>query len=128
MSQLASLSELTIILKGDLDLAIISCPYCGKRVSSKAEQCSHCGGGIAGQSEESRENQRAIVNINREKRLMTQSFLALLLFLGGVLAMYTVDMAQYPWARPVCTGAIALGFIWYIVVRIYKLWTKKKKR
>lgn len=109
-------------------MAIISCPYCDKRVSNKAEVCTHCGGTIAGQTEESLENQQAIFKIKRQQRLMAQSFIALLLFLAGFLSLYLVDTETYPWARKVSSGAIALGFIWYIVVRGYMLVTKKKKK
>ena len=78
-------------------------------------------------SEQTLDTHRALQSIKRQQRVMTYSFLALLLFLGGFLLRYLGDSESYSWIPMLSTVMIAAGFVGYIVVRGWAIFANKKK-
>ncbi|HFB64754.1 MAG TPA: hypothetical protein ENJ60_04355 [Aeromonadales bacterium] len=102
-------------------MALIQCPVCKKRVSSRAAQCSHCGAPIASQDDEQTERAEARNRWKLNRRLQNISFVMLLFFLLGFLLFWYNKSDPTGWKYILGQFAMAVGFVGYSVVRIYKL-------
>ncbi|WP_404340389.1 hypothetical protein [Pseudoalteromonas mariniglutinosa] len=108
-------------------MAIINCPQCAKPISDKHKQCPHCECQVKELNEEQLQSMQREQRIRKQQRYMNQSFLALILFLGGFFCLYFMhpEAKSLQWYG--YTGAMAVGFIWYLVSRIVLIVLKKKK-
>ena len=104
-------------------MALVKCPSCGGRISSMAKSCSHCKASISADNE----SLRVISHIKRSNQLMNQSFLALTLFIGGVVAWFWGGDPAEGARATVAGGAFALGFVGYLITRIQIVLHKRKK-
>jgi len=77
--------------------------------------------------EQKLETHRAIEAIKRQQRMMTMSFVALLMFIGGFALMYVGDEQIYPWIPTVATALSAIGFVAYIALRAWAIFAPRKK-
>lgn len=108
-------------------MAITSCPQCNKSISDKHKQCPHCQCNIKGLDDEQREQLQREKRIQQQQKYMNQSFIALILFLGGFFFLYFMQPEEKSLQWYACTGALAVGFIWYLISRIVLIVLKKKK-
>ncbi|WP_017445058.1 zinc ribbon domain-containing protein [Gayadomonas joobiniege] len=98
-------------------MALTHCPKCDKKISDKADQCPHCEHLMVADPEKL-ETQRRINRIKKSSSLITQSFLGLILFIGGLAysSWYAEDgMSNDKIAAQVIAG---IGVFWYLVSRI----------
>ncbi len=107
-------------------MALIACPKCGKRISDKAETCKHCGALMVEDPEKLRTAGR-IERIHKSSRLMSQSFIALILFIGGLAYSSFDPEAGETTAKWVAQGIAGAGFIWYLILRVQIMMFKKEK-
>ncbi|HCV04828.1 hypothetical protein AAEU31_18320 [Pseudoalteromonas sp. SSMSWG5] len=108
-------------------MAIISCPQCAKSISDKHKQCPHCECQVTDLSNEQLQQMQKETRIRRQQKFMNQSFLALILFLGGFFCYYFMHPETESIEWYAYSTAMAVGFVWYIVCRIYLVVLKKKK-
>ncbi|QSX39222.1 zinc ribbon domain-containing protein [Shewanella cyperi] len=103
-------------------MALIQCPVCGKRISSKAKQCAHCSTGVDGDMH----SRMRIAHIQKTQRLMNQSFVAMTLFIAGVVIWFWGGEAAE--GIRVQAGAVcfSLGFIGYLITRVQIVLHKRK--
>lgn len=99
-------------------MTIIACPECGKKISSRAVLCSHCGFQLG----EADEQDLAVFQARRLReriyRLNMISYGVITLFLGG-FGWHWWDsngFAQAPTAGPLVLMGLAAGA--YVVVRV----------
>jgi len=95
-------------------MAIVSCPFCGKKVSNKAATCQHCGAGLTDVSPEQ------LMKVERDRRMAkaqsinNHAMIAIVVFLGSVLYLYykepLVETVQW-YATYISLGAGALGYM-----------------
>ncbi|MCE9687245.1 zinc ribbon domain-containing protein [Shewanella sp. AS16] len=103
-------------------MALIKCPVCHKRISSQASRCQHCQADLSGNTE----SLARISHIQQSNRLMNQSFLALTLFIAGVvLWFWGGEPAEGPRAY-IAGGCFALGFVGYMITRVRIILHKRK--
>ncbi|MDN4503303.1 zinc-ribbon domain-containing protein [Alteromonadaceae bacterium BrNp21-10] len=106
-------------------MALTNCPSCNKKISDKAKECSHCGFAIGSATEDDVRRKKVLNRVHKSQQLMTQSMIAMLMFIGGMGMMFWGDVdkgsTQYKWAM----FAAFVGFVWYIVNRIRGIWLKK---
>jgi hypothetical protein len=98
-------------------MSIIACPECGKKVSSRAAICAHCGFQLGDASEKDLEIFRARQLRDRIYRLNMASYAAITLFLAGFGWYWWVSrgFVEPPTAGPfLLMGVAALA---YLVVR-----------
>ncbi|WP_371379292.1 hypothetical protein [Thalassotalea aquiviva] len=107
-------------------MALIECPNCTKKMSSKAAVCSHCNTVVADMTQEQRENQQRIHKIEQSQKLMTHSMIAMLLFCAGFGFMFWGQPAPDSWQYGLATGSAVFGFVWYIVNRVRLILMKRK--
>ncbi|WP_372871815.1 zinc ribbon domain-containing protein [Shewanella sp.] len=103
-------------------MALVQCPVCQKRISSKASSCPHCKTGTQGDNGSA----LRIANIKKSQRLMNQSFLAMTLFVSGVVVMFWGG--EEPEGLRLMSGAVllTLGFVGYLVTRVQIVLHKRK--
>ena len=99
-------------------MARISCPACSKPISDKHKVCPHCDTALAGLDEHERAKLANRRFVQRKQALLNQSFVALIIFLGGFLYLYSREPAAESLEQMTTYGAIATGFVWYIINRI----------
>ena len=107
-------------------MALIDCPSCSQRISSKASVCSHCSFVIAELSEEQRVAHQRISKIEKSQKIMNQSMVAMLLFCGGFGSMFWGQPEPGSIQYSLGMGTSVVGFIWYIVNRVRIIMLKKK--
>lgn len=107
-------------------MALIQCPSCTKKISSKAAVCSHCSTVVADMSEEQRVNIKQMTSIEQSVAITTQSMIAMLLFCGGFGFMFWGEPEPASWQSTLATGTAVLGFVWYIINRVRILLLKRK--
>ena len=103
-------------------MALVECPVCHKRMSSKASRCPNCDLAVSGDNESA----IRITQIKKSAQLQTHSFLALTLFIAGVVIWF--------WGGEVAQGTQALagtvcfvfGFVGYLITRIRIVLHKRK--
>ena len=107
-------------------MALIECPACSKRMSSKADACPHCDFKLAGVSSEQREREWQQVIQRKRERLMSQSMLALLI----AIAAFTYFFMQQPepgsWQLHLANGGMLVGLVWFVINRVRMLLLKRK--
>lgn len=108
-------------------MAVINCPGCKKKTSDKAKECSHCGLSFEKLDSDKIANLNHINRINQAQRLMTYSFIAMLLFCGGFLFMFWQNIEPNTWPHNLAMAITIIGFIMYIIIRIQLLFFKRKK-
>lgn len=109
-------------------MALVECPICTKRISSLAKECQHCGNDLTQLSDGQKEARRSIAKIKKQQRLMTQSFIAMLVFCSGVLGYFLGDHQTYPWL-PLASQIVGVtGLVWYLALRCFMVVQKVKKR
>lgn len=108
-------------------MAIISCPQCNEQISDKAKVCVHCDVEITEQTAESLASKNRVKRIEAMQSIQTQTFIALLLFVGGFSLWYWKDTFDDQWYNKLGQGMIAVGFIWYLVNRVRLMIIKRKK-
>ncbi len=107
-------------------MARTSCPVCEKPISDKHPACPHCHEPLKDLDAEQLARLASRRYVQAKQKLMNHSFLALLLFLGGFLFLYSYQPAEESIEQALTYGAIALGFLWYLVNRFRILLLKKK--
>jgi len=109
-------------------MSIIACPECGKKISSRASLCSHCGFELGEVSEEDREVFRARKLRDRIYHLNMSSYAAITVFITG-FAWYWWDSAGFenpPTAGPFIVMAVAA--LAYLVVRAFLFRARQKRK
>ncbi|NVK25475.1 MAG: hypothetical protein HWE10_11150 [Gammaproteobacteria bacterium] len=108
-------------------MAIVNCPQCAKKISDKQKVCPHCDLDMSELSEEKMQSLGRIKKIKSDQSMMTQQAVAMLMFLGGVLALYNSDAPQSP-QHTAAQACMIIGFLWYIINRFRMIIAKRKKR
>ncbi|MCL1059972.1 zinc ribbon domain-containing protein [Shewanella sp. Choline-02u-19] len=104
-------------------MALVKCPSCGERISSMAKECSHCKASISANNE----SLQVISHIKRSNQLMNQSFLALTLFIGGVVTWFWGGEPAEGTRSIIAVSAFTLGFVGYLVTRMQIVLHKRKR-
>jgi len=106
-------------------MAIVDCPSCRKKVSDKAKTCSHCQLDI--QNADKVEQLTKTSKIQKSQSLMNHSFIAMLLFCGGILSLYWKSENPQSFEYIASVTATIIGFVLYIVTRVRIFLLKVKK-
>ncbi|CAM3848018.1 zinc ribbon domain-containing protein [Rheinheimera salexigens] len=108
-------------------MAIIACPFCGQKISDKSTQCNHCKKDLTAMTTEKMHSLARDKRFDKVQSLITQSMLALVLFLFGFGLLYWWDPQPGSNQQLTAYGCIAIGFCWYIITRGRILMLKKRK-
>lgn len=109
-------------------MAIIQCPACKKKISDKAKSCSHCSVDLSRLDEDKMRNISQVNKIKQSQALMTHSFIAMLLFCGGFLAMYWQNLQPQTWQYNAAFGSSVCGFVLYLVTRVRLIILKRSSK
>lgn len=108
-------------------MALISCPSCKKKISDKAESCTHCQLNIAELDTDKINYLKKVSAVEKSQKLMTQSFIAMLLFCGGFLFFYWYEVQPGTWQYIVSIASAGTGFVFYIITRFRLLLLKRSR-
>ena len=103
-------------------MALIECPSCGKRMSSLAKRCPNCSASTSGDLEA----QRKIKQIRLASQLQTHSFLALTLFIAGVVIWFWGGEPAEGDRLYIGGACFVLGFVGYLITRIRIILHKRR--
>ena len=109
-------------------MAIISCPFCGQKISDKSAQCSGCNKNLSDITPEKLEALARDKRLDKSQRLMNHGMLSMLLFLAGFGSLYWFAPQQGSLQQVAFIGASAAGFCWYIITRIRIMLLKKGRK
>ena len=112
----------------EFTMAVINCPNCKKKISDKAKICSHCQIDLVNLDEEQLKANKQVSRIKKSQRLMNHSFIAMLLFCGGFLAIFWQDSPPGSWQYISAMTSTVVGFIFYIVTRVRLLFLKRSRK
>jgi ribosomal protein L37E len=109
-------------------MSIIACPECGKKISSRAALCSHCGFQLREATEQDLEVFRARKLRDRIYRLNMISYAVITAFVGG-FGWYWV--ATQGFVEPSSTGPfilMGLAAVAYLVVRALLFRSRQQRK
>jgi hypothetical protein len=109
-------------------MALIDCPSCGKKNSSKAAVCSHCQFNLQHASDEDVLRKEKLNRFKQKNRIQTQSMLAMMLFVGGFAVMYWGDTQYTDLRYKLAVVASIIGFCWYVFGRIWLILIRMKEK
>ena len=109
----------------EIQMALIDCPSCGKKVSDKAKNCQHCDFALGEVSAEELLRKQNSVRNKKIQSVQTQSILAMLLFVAGFAVLYWGGVRPDDTRYTLAMTCSAVGFIWYIVNRIRLIFLKR---
>lgn len=107
-------------------MAVINCPNCKKKISSKATTCTHCDVDLSSVDEEKLENYKTVNRIKQTQNNMMVAFVAMLMFCGGFLFFYMYDAQIGTWEYVTSVTCSIVGFVLYIVTRLRLILIKRK--
>lgn len=107
-------------------MAIVSCPFCGKKISSKAATCSHCGQALAEVTPEQLERTDRDRRLKLNQSINNHAMMALILFLGAFLYFYYKMPEPGSLEQNLNYTALALSAIWYIVSKVRMIIFKRQ--
>lgn len=99
-------------------MALIECPSCNKKISDKAETCSHCAFGVKAADADDILRKQKLKRFNALRGLQNQSMLAILLFVTGFGFMFWGGARPGDLQHNLAMGTCTLGFVWYAVNRV----------
>lgn len=108
-------------------MALIDCPSCGKKISSKAETCNHCHISL---SDNSPERNATLAKRKRNKRILmvgNLSLVTLILFLAGAFIVFYLQPDQEDILSTVGIAGLAIGSIGYMGARTWLMFLKGAK-
>ncbi|MDO6428593.1 hypothetical protein Q4489_16390 [Thalassotalea sp. 1_MG-2023] len=109
-------------------MAVINCPQCNKKISDKAKVCPHCELTFEDFDQEKFSSMKKINFIKKSQRIMTYSFIAMLLFCGGFLYYYSQNVQLGTTEFYLSVGAVVIGFFMYIATRIQLILLKRRRK
>jgi len=107
-------------------MAVITCPSCKKKISDKAKACNYCDLSLGDIDADKISSLNRIERINHAQRLMTFSFIAMLLFCGGFLFMFWGNVEEGSLQYTIAMSSAVIGFLLYIIIRVMLLFAKQK--
>ena len=107
-------------------MALIDCPKCKKKISSKVKECQHCGVNLANLDAEGITKLGKVSLIEKQQKIMTQSFIAMLLFCGGFLFTFWQNPETGSIQQITAITSTVVGFVWYIINRLRLIVLKRK--
>lgn len=104
-------------------MALIACPACNKRISSRSSSCPACHCPLAEVDQERRDSHLRIQRIQRQQRFMLLNGVALLLFTGGAALAFWLGIDK-PWQILLGQVMMGVGLISYLGVRAWQIFSK----
>ncbi len=107
-------------------MAIVACPFCGKKISSKAASCNHCGQGLAEVTPEQLERTDRDRRLKLNQSINNHALMALIAFLGSFLYFYYKVPEPGSMEQILTYTAMSITAIWYIVSKIRMVLFKRQ--
>lgn len=106
-------------------MAIVSCPFCGKKVSSKAASCQHCGQSLAEVSPEQLERLNRDNKLAKSQQINNHAMLATMVFIGSFMYFYFKEPEAGTWQSWMAHAGMTLGALSYLVCKARMIMFKR---
>ncbi|GAA6183204.1 MULTISPECIES: hypothetical protein [Aliiglaciecola] len=106
-------------------MALIDCPSCNKKISDKADTCSHCDFPVGDASAEDLLRKKNLNKFKKQHSIQNQSLLAMLMFVAGFGFMYWGGAQPGDLQHTMAIAVSVTGFVWYVVNRIRLIFIKR---
>jgi uncharacterized OB-fold protein len=108
-------------------MALIKCPECGSEMPSRTEACPKCAHPIAGEGAATVHGGASQTVEPTPKRHRLQQSLAVVLIIGGSIAMFVISTAHNPRPGAEVAGLVVsvAGLFWLIKVRFTMWWNDR---
>lgn len=103
-------------------MALIPCPQCKKRISSKASQCNHCKADLTGNTD----SLSTIGRIEQTNKLMNHTFIFMTLFIAGIVYFFWGGQPAQGLSASVSITIAVIGFVGYLITRVRIVLHKRK--
>ncbi|WP_404397927.1 zinc ribbon domain-containing protein [Idiomarina loihiensis] len=105
-------------------MALINCPECDKKVSSKAATCPNCGVSISPNVEREEHEKKLTTTQLTAKSLKLQGLISLVIVIVGFYIIITGDASDESTSiwPPLITF---LALVWWVITRIRIWWNHK---
>ncbi|MGI2066298.1 zinc ribbon domain-containing protein [Shewanella sp. MF08487] len=103
-------------------MALIECPVCRKRMSSKAPSCPSCQASTNGDNE----SLSRISHIQKSSSLMNQSFVAMTFFIAGMVIWFWGGEPAEGMRANIAGICFVFGFVGYLITRVRIVLHKRK--
>jgi hypothetical protein len=113
-------------LKEVLLMAIINCPFCGKKASDKSAACGSCGGKLGEMTAEELSRLQRDKKMAEGRNLNNQAMMSLVLFLGSFAWYYQRQPETASLELYAVQGAMIIGCAWYLVTKVRIVLYKRK--
>lgn len=102
-------------------MALVSCPKCGKKISSKYLQCPHCQFVLNEEDLSDEDKDKLAYRARRDAALniQNQASLALLVLVAGIILYYLEGTSFTQAPGTISSIVLSLGAIWYLAIRFY---------
>jgi hypothetical protein len=107
-------------------MAIINCPFCGKKASDKSAACGSCGGKFGEMSAEELGRLQRDKKMAEGRNLNNQAMMSLVLFLGSFAWYYQREPETDSLELFAVQGAMIIGCAWYLVTKVRIVLYKRK--
>jgi len=107
-------------------MAIVACPFCGKKISSKAASCQHCGEGLAEVSPEQIERAYRDKRLALGQSINNHAMSSVVVLLGSFVWWYFRAPEEGSWQSWVTYTCMAIGAAGYIISKVRMVMFKRK--
>lgn len=107
-------------------MAIISCPFCGKKISNKSTTCQFCGNETSNQDPVALERYRRDHRLRMSQRINNLAMISIVMFLGSFLVFYFRHPAEDTWQQMLMYTVMGLGGLGYVAAKAMMVWFKRQ--
>lgn len=107
-------------------MAIVSCPFCGKKISSKASSCQHCGNSTTDLDPAALERVQRDKRIKKFQQINNLAMSAIVIFLGSFLVFYFRQPDPDTWQLSLLYVVMGIGGAGYVAAKAMMVWYKRQ--
>lgn len=107
-------------------MAIVSCPFCGKKISNKASSCQHCGNVISDLDPQAVERFQRDNRLKKSQQINNLAMISIVMFLGSFLVFYFRHPEEGTWQQTLMYVVMGLGGLGYVAAKAMMVWFKRQ--
>ena len=110
-------------------MALIRCPHCHKRMSSRMATCPHCDEALIDLSPDEQARLATRRYKKQRFRALNLSYLGLTALVLGAMWWWLVEPSGWVLPPPMpAVGLVIIGAVTYVVARSWMLWLKLRRQ
>lgn len=107
-------------------MAIVSCPFCGKKISSKSSSCQSCGNSIGEIDPVAKQRLSRDLRLKKSMQINNLAMASIVLFLGSFLVFYFRHPDEDTWQQTLMYVVMGVGGFGYVAAKVMMVWFKRQ--